>query len=135
MKKAPAAGPVETGAARMRKAIRTGRFDRVTFGRAPGFVQANLVILPADWAGDFLRYCHANPEACPLLCVSEPGSPHLPALGSDIDVRRDVPRYRVFEDGVEIAKADRLDEWWRDDLVTFALGCSFSFEEALLEAG
>ncbi|MDE0408834.1 MAG: putative hydro-lyase [Alphaproteobacteria bacterium] len=135
MKKAPAAGPVETGAARMRKAIRTGRFDRVTFGRAPGFVQANLVILPADWAGDFLRYCHANPEACPLLCVSEPGSSRLPALGSDIDVRCDVPRYRVFEDGVEIAKADRLDEWWRDDLVTFALGCSFSFEEALLEAG
>ena len=82
MKKAPAAGPVETGAARMRKAIRTGRFDRVTFGRALGFVQANLVILPADWAGDFLRYCHANPEACPLLCVSEPGqSPAFAGAG------------------------------------------------------
>ena len=125
----------DTTAARMRMDIRTGAYRGVTFGLAPGFVQANLVILPADWAPEFMRYCHANPEACPLLAVSEPGSPQLPALGDDIDIRTDVPRYRVFEDGVEVAKADRLDRWWRDDLVSFALGCSFSFEEALLEAG
>ena len=102
---------------------------------APGRVQANLAILPASLADDFLRFCTRNPRPCPLVAVSEPGDPRLPALGADLDVRTDVPRYRVWRRGEIVEEPLDVTHVWRDDLVTFAIGCSFSFEEALMAAG
>jgi uncharacterized protein YcsI (UPF0317 family) len=102
---------------------------------APARVQGNVAILPRELAGDFLRFCQLNPKPCPLLGMSEPGDPSLPALGEAIDIRTDVPRYRVFVDGHCVDEPQELTRWWRDDLVSFVLGCSLSFEQALLEAG
>jgi uncharacterized protein YcsI (UPF0317 family) len=98
-------------------------------------VQGNIVILPAALSSDFLRFCQANPKPCPLLAVSEPGDPMLPMLGVDIDIRTDVPRYRVFRRGEMVEEPTGIGRLWRNDLVTFILGCSFSFESALLEDG
>jgi uncharacterized protein YcsI (UPF0317 family) len=120
---------------RKRKEIRAARHTGPTAGLAPGYVQANLVILPADLAADFGRYCDANPKPCPVLARSEPGSPRFPALGTDIDVRTDLPRYRVWRDGKVAAEPIDIREEWREDLVAFALGCSFSFEQLLIEQG
>ena len=119
----------------LREQIRAGRHTTVTTGLAPGHVQANLVILPADWAGEFAAFCAANPKPCPLIAQSAPGDPTLPGLGSDIDVRRDLPRYRVFRDGAVVSEETDIANLWRDDLIAFALGCSYSFEAALLDAG
>jgi uncharacterized protein YcsI (UPF0317 family) len=118
----------------VRLAARSGAFDGSTAGLAPGFVQGNLAVLPRDWADEFLRFCQANPKPCPVLGVSEPGSPHLPALAADLDIRTDLPRYRVWRDGALTEEPGDLLALWRDDLVSFVIGCSFSFEEALLEA-
>ena len=124
----------ETGhAARLK--IRAGAHRRPTSGMAPGYVQANLAILPAALAADFHRFCHLNPKPCPLLAASEPGDPRLPALGADLDIRTDIPRYRVWKKGELVDEVDDISAVWRDDLVSFALGCSFSFEEALIENG
>jgi len=121
--------------AKLRQAIRSGEFSGNTSGYAPGFVQCNLTILPADWANDFLRFCQSNPKPCPLIASSNsPGDTGLPLLG-DIDIRTDVPSYRVFRDGVLDEEVADIHSHWRDDLVVFALGCSFSFEEALLADG
>lgn len=121
--------------AALRRAIRAGEFTGNTSGYCPGFVQCNLTILPADWAGDFLRFCHANPKPCPLVATSNsPGDTGLPLLG-DIDIRTDVPSYRVFRDGELCEEVHDISALWREDLVVFALGCSFSFEEALLADG
>ncbi len=98
-------------------------------------VQGNLAILPAALAGDFAEFCTANPQPCPLLVTSEAGDPRLPDVGADLDLRTDLPRYREFRDGCFVAEHDEITGLWRDDLVGFVLGCSFSFEEALLEAG
>jgi uncharacterized protein YcsI (UPF0317 family) len=118
----------------VRRECRAGRFDGVTAGLAPGYAQGNLAILPKDWAMDFLRFCHANPKPCPLLGMSETGSPAVPALGADLDIRTDLPRYRVWENGELIASPTDLISVWREDLVSFVLGCSFSFEHALMES-
>jgi uncharacterized protein YcsI (UPF0317 family) len=115
--------------------IRSGAFSGQTAGLAPGHVQGNIAILPADYAYEFLRFCQANPKPCPLLAVGDPGDPLLPALGRDIDIRTDVPRYRVFRDGVLVDEPTEIGALWRDDLVTFVIGCSFSFEEALINDG
>ena len=115
--------------------IRAGAFSGTTAGLAPGNVQANLVILPKALAHDFLRFAQANPKPCPVLAVSEPGSPRLPGVGEDLDIRSDLPRYRVWRRGDLVEEPFDLFHVWRDDLVSFALGCSFSFEEALLEEG
>ncbi len=121
--------------AELRQAIRNGDFTGNTSGFSPGFVQCNLAILPADWAADFLRFCQSNPKPCPLVASSNaPGDYSLPPLG-DIDIRTDVPSYRVFRDGVFEEEVQDISSLWRDDLVVFALGCSFSFEEALLADG
>jgi uncharacterized protein YcsI (UPF0317 family) len=119
----------------LRAACRNGGFTGNTSGLAPGYVQCNIVILPAAWAADFLRFCQANPKPCPLIASSSsPGDPALPPLG-DIDIRTDVPSYRVFRDGVLDGECSDITGLWQDDLVTFALGCSFSFEEALIADG
>ena len=119
----------------LRQAIRSGEHRGNTSGYAPGYVQCNIVILPADWANDFLRFCQLNPKPCPLIAMATaPGDPALPPLGN-IDIRSDVPSYRVFRDGTLSEEIPDITALWRDDLVTFALGCSFSFEEALLADG
>lgn len=119
-----------------RAEIRSGAFTGQTAGLAPGFVQGNVIILPASHAADFLRFAQANPKPCPLLAVGEPGDPMLPGLGADIDIRSDVPRYRVFRDGVAAAEEPTdIGDLWQDDFVTFVIGCSFSFEEALIQDG
>jgi uncharacterized protein YcsI (UPF0317 family) len=125
---------IEAGTA-ARRAIRSGRFLGPTAGLAPGNVQANLVVLPQALAHDFLRFAQANPKPCPVLAITEPGDPRLPSLGEDLDLRTDLPRYRVWRHGALIDEPTDLGAVWRDDLVGFALGCSFSFEEALIEAG
>ena len=119
----------------LRRRIRQGEHLGNTSGFAPGYVQCNMVILPADWANDFLRFCQLNPKPCPLIASSTaPGNPAIPPLG-DIDIRSDVPSYRVFRDGELAEEVPDISHLWRDDLLSFALGCSFSFEEALLADG
>jgi uncharacterized protein YcsI (UPF0317 family) len=120
---------------RERLRIRTGAFTGPTSGLAPGNVQANLVILPKALAHDFLRFAQANPKPCPVLSVSEAGDPHFPTLGADLDIRTDLPRYRVWQNGEMVSEPADVRDIWRDDLVSFAIGCSFSFEEALIEDG
>ncbi|MGL4323387.1 MAG: putative hydro-lyase [Beijerinckiaceae bacterium] len=119
----------------VRLAARSGGFTGQTSSLAPGFVQANLAILPKALADDFLRFCQRNPKPCPLLAVGEPGEARLSALGADLDLRTDIPRYRVWRDGVLVDEPTDISAVWRDDLVGFVLGCSFSFEEALLADG
>jgi uncharacterized protein YcsI (UPF0317 family) len=123
------------GATAVRRAIRAGAHPGPTAGLAPGYVQGNAVILPRAWAEDFERFCRANAKACPVLAIAAPGSPDLPTLGADIDIRHDLPRYRVFRNGVLAATPTDIADLWRDDLVTFVIGCSFTFEHPLIEAG
>ena len=118
-----------------RHIIRAGAWTGHTSGVAPDFVQANIVILPEKLANDFLRFCQRNPKPCPLLAVSEPGNPGLPRLGADLDIRTDVPSYRVWHDGRQTEECTDISALWRDYLVTFAIGCSFSFEQSLMDAG
>jgi uncharacterized protein YcsI (UPF0317 family) len=117
-----------------RKRIRGAEWRGTTSGMAPEQVQGNVAILPREFANDFLRFCQLNPKPCPVLGVSDAGDPSLGMLG-DIDIRTDVPRYRVFENGRCVDEPHDILRWWRDDLVTFVLGCSLSFEQALLDAG
>ncbi|UTV29848.1 putative hydro-lyase [Photobacterium atrarenae] len=119
----------------LREQIRANTYTGSTSGLVPGYLQANLVMLPADWATDFLLFCQKNPVACPLIGVTEPGQPFLDEIGAAIDISRDVPEYHVFHDGQFTAKVPDLEVYWRDDLVIFVLGCSFSFEEALIQSG
>lgn len=123
------------GPARLRARIRAGDITGSTAGLAPGFVQANLAILPGALAEDFAAYCERNPRPCPLLARTAPGDPLLPELGAGLDLRTDLPGYREFRDGRLVAEHGDITDLWRDDLVGFALGCSFSFEEALVAAG
>lgn len=102
---------------------------------ANGFVQANLAILPKVWADDFLQFCLANPKPCPLIAVGKPGDPTLPTVGADIDIRTDVPKYCILRDGLKVEECHDITSLWGNDFVTFAIGCSFSFEGALMNAG
>lgn len=119
----------------LRRAARTGRFAGQTSGHCPGALQVNLAILPSDLADAFLRFCVRNPKPCPVIGVGEPGATGIPGLGDDLDVSRDAPSYRVWRDGALAETVPDVSQLWRDDLVAFALGCSFSFEDALLRAG
>ena len=126
---------LETGAA-VRAACRDGSWNATTAGLAPGYVQANLVMLPAALADDFEAFCAANPQPCPLLERTSPGDSEPPRFAPGADIRRDAPRYRVYVDGEARGEAptDALAHW-REDMVGFLLGCSFTFEAALLAAG
>jgi uncharacterized protein YcsI (UPF0317 family) len=123
------------GPQQVRARIRCGEWTTHTSGVAGGYVQGNVVILPEALASDFLRYCQRNPKPCPLLAVTEPGQAKLPSLGEDIDICTDVPRYRVWRYGELTDEPTDISALWRKDLVTFVIGCSFSFEEALIQAG
>ena len=115
----------------IRRLCRTGALVEPTSGRAPGYVQCNVVMMPADSAHYFRQFCEHNPRPCPLLAMSEaPGSVALAALGTDIDIRTDLPQYRIWRDGVLTERCEDVEHLWEDDWVAFALGCSFSFSAA-----
>lgn len=116
----------------VRNAIRSGTYCGQTAGLAPGKLQANLVILPAEYATHFETYCERNPRPCPLVGKTDIGNPIWSALG-DIDIRSDVPSYNVYRDGVLAETLTDIDDLWQEDWVAFALGCSFTFETALLK--
>ncbi len=119
----------------IRARIRAGRHRAPTSGLAPGYVQANLVILPKDLAYDFLLFAQRNPRPCPLLEVADAGSPEPAITAPGADLRTDLPKYRVYVRGELKEEPTDLIPYWRDDLVAFLLGCSFTFEGALLNAG
>jgi uncharacterized protein YcsI (UPF0317 family) len=106
-----------------------------TAGIANGFVQGNLAILPEKQAADFHRFCQLNPKPCPIIGMSEVGNPTIASLGLDLDIRTDLPRYRVWRNGEVVDEPTDIMAHWRADLVAFVLGCSFSFEEALMAEG
>ncbi len=122
-------------AADVRLACRSGQLTKPTPGLARGFVQANLVMLPVDWAYDFLLFCQRNPKPCPVLDVTDAGSPEPKGVAPKADLRTDLPGYRVFFHGECVDEPADVKDYWRDDLVSFLIGCSFTFENALLEAG
>lgn len=121
-------------AAEVRAAVRRGRYAGQTAGLGGRNLQANVAIMAAEYARDFLHFCRRNPKPCPLVGVSAAGDPALPALG-DIDIRTDVPAYHIYRDGRLDRVADDIRDVWQDDFVAFALGCSFTFERALSDAG
>jgi uncharacterized protein YcsI (UPF0317 family) len=119
----------------IRQAIRQGRYAGGTAGLAPSHVQANLVVLPRALAYDFLVFCQRNPKPCPLIEVTDPGNPEPVGVAPGADLRTDVPRYRIYRDGRLDGEVTDIAKEWRDDLVAFLLGCSFTFETALLQSG
>jgi uncharacterized protein YcsI (UPF0317 family) len=117
--------------AQARREYRAGKYAS-TAGVAPGYVQGNLVILPAEQAAAFHRFCQLNPKPCPIIGMSDVGDPRIPSLGLDLDIRTDIPQYVVWKDGEPVDRPAEIEKYWRDDLVSFVLGCSFSFEEAMM---
>ncbi|NLY53178.1 MAG: putative hydro-lyase [Firmicutes bacterium] len=118
----------------VRHACRMGKWSSVTAGLCGDYAQANLAILPADWAFDFLRFCQANPKPCPVLEVTDVGNPFLRLVAPGADLRTDLPRYRVYRQGELVDEVLDIAELWQDDFVGFLIGCSFSFEAELLAA-
>ncbi|MCA9072679.1 MAG: DUF1445 domain-containing protein, partial [Planctomycetaceae bacterium] len=119
----------------VRLACRAGDWTGPTSGLAPSFAQANLVILPREFASDFLLFCQRNPKPCPLLEVIDAGDPVPKLFASGADLRTDLPKYRIWQNGELTAEPESIIEHWREDLVSFLIGCSFTFESALLQAG
>ena len=124
-----------TEAGRWRQEIRAGRWRGPTAGLAPGYAQANLVVIPRAYAYEFLLFCQRNPKPCPVLDVTEPGDPVPRYAAPEADLRTDLPRYRVYRDGELVEEVEDIRGLWREDLVAFLLGCSFTFEAALQRAG
>lgn len=118
----------------LRQRIRQGQYNSHTGGLGSGMLQTNLAILPEQYALDFMRFCQRNPKPCPLVGVSETGDPMMRTLG-DIDIRTDVPSYNVYRNGQLDSTVNDISDLWQDDLVAFALGCSYTFERALEAAG
>lgn len=118
----------------VRLAARRGELTGNTAGLGLGYVQGNLVVLPRELAADFLRFAQRNPKPCPVIGVSEPGSRSLPELGDDLDIATDIPQYRIWRNGELVDEPHSAADYWRDDLVSFVIGCSFTFEESLLSA-
>jgi uncharacterized protein YcsI (UPF0317 family) len=125
--------PSEAAPAQWRAAFRAGAV-RPTSGLAAGYTQANLVCLPREYAYDLLLFAQRNPKPCPLLEVTEPGS-WSSALAPGADLRTDLPGYRIWQNGLLVATPRDVFDVWRNDLVSFLMGCSFSFETLLLQAG
>lgn len=119
----------------VRDLIRTGAYRSHTAGLGQGKLQVNLAILPEALALDFMRFCQRNPKPCPLVGVSDTGDPTMSTLGRDIDIRTDVPAYCVHENGKLVDFRFDIVDLWNDEFVAFALGCSFTFERALMAAG
>jgi uncharacterized protein YcsI (UPF0317 family) len=119
----------------VRRQIREGKWRKPTAGLAPGYVQTNLVILPRDLAFDFLLFAQRNPKPCPVIEVTDVGSPEPRVSAPGADLRTDVPKYCIYREGTLAGEVTDLSSVWREDLVSFLLGCSFTFESALLQAG
>jgi uncharacterized protein YcsI (UPF0317 family) len=119
----------------VRAACRDGAWSGPTCGLAPGYAQANLVMLPVDWAFEFLLFCQRNPQPCPLLEVTNAGEWTPRRSAPTADLRSDLPRYRVWQQGELMDEPADIHRYWREDLVSFLIGCSFTFESALLQAG
>ncbi|MBR5641183.1 MAG: putative hydro-lyase [Firmicutes bacterium] len=120
--------------AEMRALIRKEEYTGQTSGLCPGYAQANLVVLPEEYAYDFLLFAQRNPKACPLLEVTDTGSRLLKDIAPGADIATDIPRYRIYENGLLTGETTDVSTLWRDDLVSFLIGCSFSFEADLLAA-
>ena len=114
-----------------RNTVRKGDFVGVTEECCQGYTQANLAIIPKDLAFDFLLFCQRNPRPCPVLDVTEAGNPVPKLMAPDADLRTDVPRYRVYENGELVDEPKEITKYWRNDLVAFLMGCSHSFQWAL----
>lgn len=119
----------------LRAEIAAGRWQGTTLGLALGHLQTNLAVVPRDYAFDFLLFCTRNPKPCPLVEVTDPGDPVVRRVAPGSDLRTDLPRYRVFHDGEVVDEPHDATSHWRDDAVGFLLGCSLTFEGALLAAG
>lgn len=119
----------------VRAFIREGKITGPTSGMCAGYAQANLVVLPKELAYDFLLFTQRNPKSCPVLEVSDAGARSLNYIARGVDIARDIPKYRVYEHGVMTGEYAEVSRFWREDLVSFLIGCSFSFESEMLEAG
>ncbi len=124
-----------TAPSEVRSLIRSGEITEQTSGMCGGYAQANLCILPKNLAYDFLLFCMRNPKPCPILEVGDTGSPAIKKMATNADVRTDFPKYRIWKNGVLEKEVCDISEYWRDDFVYFLIGCSFSFEAELLDAG
>ncbi len=118
-----------------RDAIRKGLHQQHTAALAPGYVQANLVVLPKVYAADFEGFCRVNPRPCPLLAMTSPGETEIKGLAVGSDIRTDLPKYWLWKNGVMVGDVTDIKDLWRDDLVSFLIGCSFSFDNLLALAG
>ncbi len=118
----------------LRLAARQGHFREPTAGQAPGYLQANLMIVPQADAFDFLLFCQRNPKPCPLIEVLEPGSVE-PSCAKGANIATDIPGYRLYRNGEFAGERDSVADLWQKDFVAFLIGCSFSFETAVAEAG
>ncbi|MEM6677154.1 MAG: putative hydro-lyase [Pseudomonadota bacterium] len=118
-----------------RKEVRRGQWQGPTSGAVPGALQANLAVMPAAEAAAFEAFCQLNPRPCPLLGRTAPGDPRIAALAEDLDIRTDLPAYRILRDGAPAERVETLTGIWHDDTVALAIGCSFSFESAMMQAG
>ncbi len=119
----------------VRKLIREEKITGPTSGMCPGYAQANLVVLPKEYAYDFLLFTQRNPKSCPILELSQAGDRLLRKIAPGADIATEIPRYRIYENGVMTGEYTNVESFWREDLVSFLIGCSFSFESELLEAG
>lgn len=120
---------------KLRELVRNGGLKRPTAGMCQGYAQGNLVVLPQKYAYDFLLFAQRNPKPCPILEVSDVGSREFPLMAKGSDIAKDIPLYRIYKEGEYVEEREFVDEYWREDLVSFLLGCSFSFEAPLMEAG
>lgn len=118
-----------------REKVRKGKWVKSTNGICPGYVQANLVIIPKKYALDFTIFCYRNPKPCPVLEILEAGDPEVKGIAKNSDIRTDIPMYRIYKDGKLIEEKENILEHWQDDLVTYLIGCSYTFEEALVRGG
>lgn len=118
-----------------RQLIREGKFTEPTSGYCPGYAQANLIILPKEEAYDFLLFAQRNPKACPLLEVTDVGERLAKYVAKDCDIATDFPKYWIYRDGVKTEEVTDISAYWRDDFVAFVIGCSFSFESEMIDAG
>jgi uncharacterized protein YcsI (UPF0317 family) len=126
---------IKTNPQDLRSDIRSGKWNQPTVGLAPGYVQANLVILPKELSFDFLLFCQRNPKPCPILEVIEAGKVEPARLAPRADLRTDLPSYRIFREGEFVGEEYAIKHLWRDNLVSFLLGCSFTFDSVLMDAG
>ena len=119
----------------IRKKIRLELYNNHTSGLATNKLQANIVILPKEYTTDFYNFCKLNSKACPLVGQTKLNNPYFETLGDDIDIRFDVPLYNVYKNGALTCTVKNIENYWNNNFIAFAIGCSFSFEDALLNAG